>query len=439
MPHVSPFFRRLIGHLSLGLILSLLAASPVSAEVRVEASITPTQARPNQLLEYKITVHEGRADRHINLRLPLQVGQNSAVVTGQEIIRSSSGITTSAATYSWGLAGQEPGEFVIAPQEVWVNGERHETNEIRLKVLQGGETPTPEATSDPAMQPLMQLRLEKTQIYLGEVIPIYAELHVPRALILRRIGLIEINKDNFAIQRFPQQNEQSQDVVNGIGYNIYTFRSTLAPMRVGQATVGPASMELLVEEMLNRPRPGSPFGGFPFGEPRKEDVRTQTITVQVLDLPTAGKPANFSGAVGDFTLRTLSNPDPDMQIGSPITLEFTIEGSGNFDAITAPTLTDPTGWKTYPARRFGIAQTGMDPALIAALPQTVTYTTVIVPESHQEQVPPFAFTFFSPSKKQYVTLQSDPIPLQMRETPPAATPTAASTPLPTPLPLPPPP
>lgn len=408
-------FRRLL----LALLIFPLTALAQAPKVEVNASIAPAQARPNQQVAFSVTVTGGNPDALPNLRLPLQVQQVSAVSTSQQFSMVN-GVTSTKITFSWALVGTEPGDFVIPPQEVSVGGQTYQTNEVKFKVTQGqtGSNPDASAAGRNPDEAFLQLEIGKTEIYQGELIPLSASLYVPTRMGLRRFGLIDINKDDFAIQRFPQQAEQSQTVVGSAAYNVFTFRTTLSAIRTGDLKIGPASQELLVEVVNQDSFGRTPFG-FPFAEPQKLVATSQQIPVKVIPLPTEGKPASFSGAVGDFTLSATATPTEGLKVGDPIAIELTLEGAGNFDAIAEPKLSDATDWKTYPSRRYNV-EGQIDPVLMPSVERQVGYSTVIVPQKAHERIPSFEISYFSPTQKKYVVLQTPPISVKIEAPAPVA-------------------
>lgn len=399
-------------------VLTLTAAAQ-NAGVEVKAAIAPAQARPNQNVAYTISVSGLAPTALPELRLPLQVQQVSSVSTSQQF-QMMNGVTSSKVIFTWALVGTEPGDFVIPTQTVTIGNQTVQTNEVQFKVVQGqANTQSANPGQPSAEEAFLQLEIGKTEIYQGELVPLSASLFVPRQMGLRRFGLIDINKDDFAIQRFPQQAEQSQEVIANIGFNVFTFRSTISALRTGDLKIGPANQEILVEVMGQGGMANSPFGGFPFAEPQKIIAKSSQIPVKVIPLPAEGKPASFSGAVGDFTLSAKASPTEGLKVGDPISVELSVTGSGNFDALTEPKLSEPADWKTYPSRRFN-AEGTVDPTLQPTVERTVNYSTVIVPQKAHAILPPYEIVFFSPTQKN-VVLQTPPIPLKIEAPAPVAT------------------
>lgn len=410
----------------LPLLLALLVSS-LAQGATIRAYVQPSTARPNQVINYVITVQDGQVNSVPNLRFPLQIGQTSGVSTSQQI-QIINGRQSASIQLSWGITATEPGEFVIPPQTVVVDGQPLTTNEVKLTVENGGGA-FPKNDQDPsqddANRPILQIELGKKEIYQGEVVPVNVSLYVPRQVQLRRLGLIEMEKSDFAIARFPQTNEQSSTVIDGIGYYVLTFRSTLSSLRTGDLKVGPANLELLVEV----PAEGQQRGAFPPGfgqnfppgffpgmsEPRKLEVKSQQVTLKVLPLPAEGRPASFSGAVGEFQMNASASPT-DLTVGDPVSVDLVVAGAGNFDALNTPALVSAGGWKIYPAKRF-VIEGPMDQNQTPTVERKIGYTQVIVPEAVHPSVPAFELNYFSPSQKKYVTLRTEPIALNMKPAP----------------------
>lgn len=403
-----------------GLVLAWLACTPGAFSATVTAKVDPPEVRPNQIAVYTITVEDGGFDAVPQPRVPPQIGFNSGPSASQQL-SITNGVQKIITSMSWRIAATEPGEFVIPPQDVSINGAPVKTNEVKLVVKQGA-TATEDDT-DPN-QPLLQLEMGKTEFYQGEVVPISASLFLPRQIGLRRLGLIELDKSAFAIQRFPQQSEQNAVTLKGQSYYVLTFRSTLSALRTGDLKVGPATMEILVEVPMENNGFAPPFFGVPT-EPRKISVRSQSINVKVLPLPAENRPAGFSGAVGEFTLSASASPD-SVQVGDPISVELAIDGVGNFDALTEPKLTSAKDWKTYPARRYNI-EGPTDPNIPTTEERKIGYSLVLVPEREHKEVPPFELSFFSPSRKQYITLRTKPVPITITPNPAATAPGGGET------------
>jgi len=207
--------------------------------------------------------------------------------------------------------------------------------------------------------------------------------------------------------------------IGGQPYRDMVFRSTVAGLKPGRNKLGPASMEIQVDIPIGATRGNNPFYNQPT-QPRKFTPQCNEVELNVLPLPEEGKPANFSGAVGDFQI--IGSADPTtLAVGDPIAVDITISGVGNFDAITAPTMAHPEDWKIYPARKFSPdgPMSANTPALNGSelATQRLSFTQVILPKKVMAEVPAFEFSYFSPTQKKYFTIATAAIPLQMSGAP----------------------
>jgi len=160
---------------------------------------------------------------------------------------------------------------------------------------------------------------------------------------------------------------------------------------------------------------GDPFlGNDPmadfFNQQQMQEKKIQLIspdtTLTVLPLPTEGRPEDFSGAIGRFQLEVKAQPT-DVEPGDPITLTMTVQGAGNFDRVEAPSFNGNTNWKSYtPTAKF-------TPGAAPGEGSKVFEQAIIAKDPGTTAIPPLAFSFFDPDKKQYQTLRSAPISLHI--------------------------
>jgi len=86
-----------------------------------------------------------------------------------------------------------------------------------------------------------------------------------------------------------------------------------------------------------------------FGERVAQDRRDETLTgsqltLTVLPLPEAGRPDDFGGAVGRFTVRAEASPD-ELHVGESLKLLLHVEGEGDLEHFDAPRLEGLEGFR----------------------------------------------------------------------------------------------
>ncbi|CAN5912585.1 hypothetical protein BH11VER1_BH11VER1_18630 [soil metagenome] len=385
------------------MFLALVSASSVFAAPQLTATLEPSEIRPGSYTTLSITIEGGQPDSLSALSLPAGVELASASPSFSNQTNIINGNIQRSAVITWQLMSSLPGEYVIPPQAIHIEGVPYDTNSTRLIVKEN-------ASGAPSSQfdPLMTLETEKREFYVGEVVPITVNVYVHRRTLLRRVGLIEMPKDNFAIQRFPLQAEENTVTMGGIPYRALAFQSTLSALQPGKYKLGPATSELILDVPMSNDRTTHPF--FAQSESRKVKPVCNEIDVTVLALPTEGRPKNFNGVVGEFEMSMTADPQ-ELAVGDPISVEISITGIGNFDSLTPPVITDPDPWKSYPAKRYRMSSSNVP--VPHGEPQSIGFNQVIVPKSHATFIPPFEFSYFSPSKKQYVTLRTKPTPIKV--------------------------
>jgi hypothetical protein len=129
-------------------------------------------------------------------------------------------------------------------------------------------------------------------------------------------------------------------------------------------------------------------------------IATNAVSLHVKPLPTEGRPANFNGLIGDFTL-TAASPTTEAAVGDPIPLTLTIRG------VTAPDLAisiepdfkpAPEGWEAGPVAMG-----------------SRTFTTTVRPRNDRvTQIPPIALPYFDAITGTYKAARSNPIPLKVK-------------------------
>jgi hypothetical protein len=160
------------------------------------------------------------------------------------------------------------------------------------------------------------------------------------------------------------------------------------------------------------------FQQFFGGSTEKEiTVASRPADFQVLALPTRGQPADFSGAVGHFTISSKLTDDK-AAVGDPITLQMRISGTGNFDRVAPPMLHDIAHWKTYtPTADF-------KPSDSVGFRGVKTFDQpVIALQAGEQSVPPLSFSWFDPDSRQYVQARTSPLPVDVT---PASAPASAN-------------
>jgi hypothetical protein len=269
-----------------------------------------------------------------------------------------------------------------------------------------GRTPPLTADGEPAPY-FGEIIIGSRSAYAGEVVPVELRFHYRADIAFDNLQPPSFGGDGFTAAPLTEP-EQTEQIVGDIPYNVVTFRSAITPVKPGEIEIPPAVME---GRMVSQgAMPGMDpffdqfFRNFPMpGIGRAENIqaRTEPRTLQVQALPREGRPANFTGAIGQFSLEASASPDRAAS-GEPVNLTLTVEGRGNFQAISAPALTNEDGWRVYtPKDTFTAADA-------IGYGGTKTFEISMVARRDQTATPGAEFSYFDPQKKKYFTLKADP-------------------------------
>ena len=125
---------------------------------------------------------------------------------------------------------------------------------------------------------------------------------------------------------------------------------------------------------------------------RPLQVTSPAVDFQIRPLPETGRPEGFSGAVGRFDLQVQASP-LTVQFGEPITLVMRVKGSGNFDNVQAPAISQTSGIKSYtPGATFT-----RDQHLHQG--EKRFEQAVILTDPSLHQIPPVVFSYFDPTRR----------------------------------------
>src|SRR5690606_35963704 len=128
-----------------------------------------------------------------------------------------------------------------------------------------------------------------------------------------------------------------QEIVNGIPYKKALLASyALFPLKAGKAVVDSYKAKCTVVTPSN----------FGFGRPYQFTKSSKPVDIKVKDIPTEGRPENYSGAVGNFQVRTEVD-QKTVPVNQPVTLKLIFEGEGNAKLIDLPALPLPPSLELY--------------------------------------------------------------------------------------------
>ena len=128
-----------------------------------------------------------------------------------------------------------------------------------------------------------------------------------------------------------------------------------------------------------------------------------------MPLPAEGRPADFYGLVGNYTITASANPT-QVSIGDPITLTIGIGGGKYLKPVQWPKLEDIKAMSD----NFKIPSERADAQIKDSM--KVFTQTIRANNDKVTEIPAIPLTFFDSAKGGYVTITSKPIPLKVSPT-----------------------
>jgi hypothetical protein len=337
---------------------------------------------------------------------------------------------TSSVVYDYTVMPLRAGRFTIPPQTIRVGNNSLRTPALTLNVADspgrssGARSGRDTQAAGANNLVFAELIVPSKTAYVGEIIPVQIRMGFDPRVRPRLIEPPEITGQGFTAQKL-QQSAENTETISGRIYEVVTYKTAIAAARAGKFEIGPvkAKAQVVVPRRQSAPRTrgrspfdlldqddpfSDPFFSNPFsqfGERREVEIKSEPAALEVKPLP-PNAPPSFSGAIGNFTMTTEAKPKT-VQVGDPITVTNTISGRGNFDRVNAPVIEDERGWHKYPPS----SKFKQDDEV--GLSGTKTFEMVLSPNEKKQGLPLLAFSYFDPVKEQYVTLHSDPIPINV--------------------------
>ncbi|MDD5349918.1 MAG: BatD family protein [Chthoniobacteraceae bacterium] len=394
------------------LVLGLLGMPGAADAASASATLSGSTAAVGETLELKITV-DG-ADK-ITAPAVRAEGLDIRPSGTSSQIRMDNFNMTRSVTHTYTVTPLKEGTFAIPALQIAAGGQTITTQPLRLTVsgkAGAGSVGGGAATASKETFASAEWVLPKTSAYVGEAIPVELRLYVD-ARVQCQTQMPSIAGDGFTVQKLgqPQQRRVAKD---GREWELVIFKTALTPAKSGKLALPSADINAVVVLPSKRQRLpdvddffNDPFGAFP--QRQQVVIRPDPVEMEVKPLPVDGRPKEFSGAVGQFTLETKAAPE-NVRVGDPVTLTCVVKGVGNFDRMESPVVAGTTGWHLYPPS--GKFKADDD----AGISGEKTFEQALIPEAPQTEAPPVTFVFFNPSSGRYETLHGKRLALAVSGT-----------------------
>ncbi len=373
------------------------------------AKVSKNKLGVNQRLRIEFTVNKNGAD---HFQAP--DFSNFKVVAGPSSSVSQSwvnGKTSYTQSYTYILEPIQKGNFTIPQASIEYNGKTVQSNSVKVHVTD--KVKVPKNPNDPnyiAKENIFLVAsVSKTNPYIGEGIYVEYRLYFSGNVGFYNAQFSEIPKyEGFWNQEIPLKKQEAKTgEYKGEEYHYYTLKKAiLIPQKSGKLYINPIKMDILVEVPTGR----YDFFGNALTRRVNQHYTSGKKWVQVKALPQEGKPADFTGAVGNYKL-DISASKQQLKANESTQINVKVSGVGNLKLFEIPKINVPAELEVYtPERKQKVSTT------LQGLKGSISDSYSIVPNyKGKYKIPPVSFSYFNPKDQLYHNLYSEAIILDVTE------------------------
>ncbi len=446
-------------------VVMFATVAQLFAQVNLTARSSHTRVGVRQQFSVTYSLTGGRSEAFE--RPPFEgfrmMGQSSTTGGGSfQMIVNGQVVNSSDGDQSWTftLMPTTTGNFDIPPAKAKVDGQWYSSPSLKVQVVQGHQQASPaqsqtQSQTRPQQQQQSQTdrqnssntgelnaddvvitaTADKTSAWVGEPIiityRIYTRVTIP-SYAINKIPAF----DGFWSENLEDPNsrpQQSEATLNGKRYTSALLRKIVVyPQRSGNLTVDPLEVELIARIVRQQKQQGNvldwmdqmfqnffsdpfgndPFSSFPSFGSSYEDIQTvvksNTLRINVKDLPLKNRNADFTGQVGQYNMEAWVDKNK-MLLDDALTLSVKISGNGNLSLLEPPAIIFPKSFDVFdPQVDEQINTSG------SGISGSKTFTYLIMPrEPGNFSIQPFLFSWFDPKTGDYKTIESDEFEIQV--------------------------
>jgi hypothetical protein len=325
---------------------------------------------------------------------------------GQSIRNSwINGVRSFSKTYSYTLAPTQRGKFTIGQASIVIDGKTYKSLQKVIDVSAAVDDPNAPPTAESVADDNLYLVAEvsKANPYLNEAVTVVYKLYVGNSINVTNFRPLDNpTYNNFWSQDMPVKQYSAQDgTYDGKPFRFVILkRVVLYPQKTGDLDIEPLSLDVSVEVPSSR----RDFFGRPVYTATNKTVSAGSRTIKVKELPTNGKPENFTGAVGDFNF-SVTTSKTDLNAAESLQAIVKASGSGNLKLFQLPEPNLPSSLEVYDPEFKETISTSLN-----GMEGTISNTYTIIPSfKGKYPIPSISFSYFNPKTESYKTIRSDEI------------------------------
>ncbi|MBN9284614.1 MULTISPECIES: BatD family protein [unclassified Flavobacterium] len=392
------------------IFLLLLSFQGLLAQVQFDASVSKTSLGINERLRVDFTMNEDGD----NFSPPAFEGFRVVGGPNQAVSYSwMNGKKSFNKSFSYFLMPLKKGTLVIKQASIEIEGKIYKTAPIKVTITNAVQEEVNPYNPQQKMGEGIHLvaEISKTNPYINEPITVVYKLYVSNTASVRNWREMASPKYN----DFWSQNIDIKKLVvengkyNGEDYRYVVLRKTvLYPQKAGKLEIEPLSLDIEVDLPTGR---RDFFGRMEYASGNKT-VSAGAKSISVRSLPEAGKPVDFSGAVGDFDFKVTPSKTT-LKSGESLDLVVSVSGKGNLKLFNLPKPVVPSALEMYDPEHKEKVNTPL-----SGMQGEITDTYTIIPQyKGNYQIKPMVFSYFDWSANAYKTITSKEIMVNVLDGP----------------------
>jgi hypothetical protein len=381
------------------LFFILLVSQLVSAQVEFTAKVSKQKLGINERLRVDFEMNsEGD-----NFRPPAFSGFTVVGGPSQSVSHSwVNGKRSFSKTYTYILSPTRRGKFTINQAAIEIDDETYKTIPVKVEVTAAVEKP--KNSNDPSYVASESIHLvaevSNSSPYLNEPVSVKYKLYVSPQVNVSNFDFIDnpkyadfwsqnINTKQFKFESGTYKGKQYRSVV--------LRKSVLYPQKTGKLNIEPLTIDVVVDVPTNR---RDFFGGRMYQSVRHK-VAAGNRTINVKPLPEVGKPASFTGAVGEFEF-DVTTSKLALKSGESLQAIVKVSGNGNLKLFELPKLVVPSSLEVYEPEHKESVKTNL-----SGMSGMISDVYTIVPQfKGNYPISKLEFSYFNPKTEKYQTVNS---------------------------------
>lgn len=328
------------------------------------------------------------------------------------------GRMSATTAHSFVLVPRAVGKGIIGPITAASDGDASQTKPITVQVLPPGgraQAPAPQRGRPAAGRPSLQetsgggpdvfltAELDRKKAYVNEQVTLSVKFYTAVPL----LGNPEYTApalSGFLPEDLPPL-RHDRITLKGRTYGVTEIKTALFPIQPGRLSIGAARARCQIQQDLSVDPFASDFFERFFSQGlaagKTVEIASDPLLLQVEPLPESGKPSDFEGAVGSFSV-SLKADKARLKVGEALNLSVAVEGRGNLKALGGLTLPELPSWRLYePVSAVNLEKKN------DIVQGSKTFNILAVPRASGElEIPPFSLSYFDTAKRSYVRAQT---------------------------------